>query len=93
MPIMTANARTPLIVRWIPAWLMMGLIFFASSRTASQLPYFGEFDVLIKKGGHALGYALLALTYFSALPPRLSKFYRLVMAFFMWPVSVPEPFQ
>lgn len=72
-----------MILRWIPAWLMMGLIFFISSRTASQLPYFGEYDVLIKKGGHALGYALLALTYFSALPPRLSTLYRLVMAFFM----------
>jgi VanZ family protein len=62
---------------------MMGLIFFISSRTASQLPYFGELDVLVKKGGHALGYAILALAYFSALPPRLSMPYRLVMAFFM----------
>jgi VanZ family protein len=62
---------------------MMALIFFISSRTASQLPHFGEIDLLIKKGGHAFGYALLALAYFAALPPRLSTGYRLVMAFFM----------
>jgi VanZ family protein len=83
MPTMNSSQSTPLIVRWIPAGLMMALIFFISSRTSSQLPYFGEIDVLIKKGGHAIGYAMLALAYFTALPPRLSIGYRIVMAFFM----------
>lgn len=83
MPQMDASSRTPLIVRWIPAGIMMALIFFLSSRTASQLPYFGAIDVIIKKGGHALGYAFLALAYFLALPPRLSTGYRIAMAFFM----------
>lgn len=80
---MDSTVKTPFILRWLPAVFLMGLIFFTSSRTASQLPFFGELDVLVKKGGHALGYGLLALAYFSALPPRLSTGYRAIMAFFM----------
>lgn len=61
----------------------MGLIFLASSTPASRLPYFGVMDLLVKKGGHALGYALLGLSYFHALPRRLSVPYRAVMALLM----------
>jgi hypothetical protein len=49
--------------RWLPALVMMTLIFLASSRTKSQLPNFGRWDLLGKKGGHALGYALLGAAY------------------------------
>jgi VanZ family protein len=69
--------------RWVPAILMMGIIFVASSTPASHLPYFGAIDLLVKKGGHALGYALLGLSYFYALPGRLSIPYRAVMALLM----------
>ncbi len=62
---------------------MMGLIFIASSTPASRLPFFGAIDVLVKKGGHALGYAFLGLSYFHALPRRLSVPYRAVMALLM----------
>jgi VanZ family protein len=71
------------ILRWIPAVVMMGLIFLASSTPASHLPYFGVLDLLVKKGGHAIGYALLGLSYFYALPNRLSIPYRALMALFM----------
>ena len=71
------------ILRWTPAVVMMGLIFLASSTPASQLPYFGAIDLLVKKGGHAIGYALLGLSYFYALPSRLSIPYRAVMALLM----------
>lgn len=47
--------------------MMMGLIFFASSRTKTQLPDFGAWDLLVKKGGHAIGYALLGASYVHAL--------------------------
>jgi VanZ family protein len=70
-------------LRWIPAIVMMGLIFLLSSLPASRLPDFGAIDFLIKKGGHATGYALLGLAYFFALPPRLSPGYRAAMALIM----------
>ena len=49
--------------KWFPALLMMGVIFWFSSRTSTQLPNFNWADTLIKKGGHMIGYALLALSY------------------------------
>ena len=40
---------------------MMAAIFAFSSIPATEMPNFGLVDFLIKKGGHALGYGLLAL--------------------------------
>ena len=71
------------IGRWLPAVIMMGLIFFFSSVPASRLPYFGRWDVLVKKTAHAIGYALLALTYFSALPRSLAPGTRFATALLM----------
>ena len=51
--------------------------------TASQLPYFGDVDFLIKKGAHAVGYAMLGVAYFFVLPSRLNVPYRIAMAFLM----------
>ncbi len=75
--------QIPMIIRWIPAMLLMAAIFIFSSTPASRLPYFGEIDLLIKKGGHAFGYAMLAVAYYFALPPRLSPVYRGALAFIM----------
>ena len=46
--------------RWGPAVAWMGLIFFISAQ--SRLPHVEEswLDLLIKKGGHMAGYAVLA---------------------------------
>lgn len=62
---------------------MMGMIFLLSSLPASRIPDFGTIDLLIKKGGHAFGYALLGLAYYFALPPRLSPGYRWLTALIM----------
>jgi VanZ family protein len=62
---------------------MMALIFFLSSLPSTRIPYYGAIDVLIKKGGHALGYGLLGLSYYHALPRRLSKLYRGMTAILM----------
>jgi VanZ family protein len=51
------------IVRWGPAALMMLVIFIVSARPSTELPDFGSWDFYVKKGGHMLGYALLALAY------------------------------
>ncbi len=75
--------RLPVWLRSLPALVMMVAIFSFSSLPASRLPYLGELDVYFKKGAHALGYAMLGLAYYVALPPRLSPLYRKVMALLM----------
>lgn len=70
-------------LRWLPSLLMMGLIFLFSSLPSTRIPYYGAIDVVIKKGGHALGYALLGLSYYHALPHRLTKLYRGITAILM----------
>lgn len=52
-----------LLKRWGTAALIMALIFWASATPSTDIPKFGLWDTLVKKGGHALGYGLLALAY------------------------------
>ncbi|HET9915065.1 MAG TPA: VanZ family protein [Anaerolineales bacterium] len=61
------------IARWGMAALMMVTIFIFSSRPSIELPDFGSWDYFVKKGGHMLGYALLALTYWRGLNPEPGK--------------------
>jgi VanZ family protein len=72
-----------IFIRWLPAIFIMGLIFFFSSLPSTRIPYYGAFDIILKKGGHALGYGLLSLSYYYALPGSLSRFYRWIIAFIM----------
>ena len=51
---------------WLPAIAVMLVIFIFSSIPSDSMPNFDWADLSIKKGGHALGYGLLALTYFYA---------------------------
>lgn len=60
MPMQKFLTKLP---RWLPAILMMAAIFGFSSIPSSEMPRFGLLDLLVKKGGHALGYALLALAF------------------------------
>lgn len=46
--------------RWGWAILVMAVIFGFSSITSTVMPRFGQFDLSVKKGGHMIGYALLA---------------------------------
>lgn len=61
------------LVAWGPALLWMGGIFYLSSR--STLPGLSNpfWNTLLKKGGHATAYALLALLYRRALRPALQS--------------------
>lgn len=52
-----------IVPRWLPALLLMLVIFAFSSRTNSELPNFLGWDYFIKKGAHAIGYGMLALSY------------------------------
>jgi len=49
------------IRNWWPTILMMALIFMVSGTPGGDLPQFGPWDLVVKKGGHLTGYALLAL--------------------------------
>jgi VanZ family protein len=55
------------ILRLGPALAIMAIIFLASSVRGSEMPEFGIWDLLVKKGGHSIGYALLATAYCHAL--------------------------
>jgi VanZ family protein len=62
----------------------MGVIFVASNTPSAQIPSAGPWDLLVKKGGHLLSYALLAWLWLralqSALPPRPLTYAVLVIA-------------
>jgi VanZ family protein len=55
------------ILKWIPALIMMGVIFWFSAQPIDALPDFEWADRIVKKGGHMLGYGLLALSYWNSL--------------------------
>jgi len=45
----------------------MGIIFGFSSIPSRDMPSFGLWDLVVKKGAHMLGYGLLALMYWTGL--------------------------
>ncbi len=47
--------------RWLPLLIAMGVIFFVSQQPSTDLPSFGLWDLAVKKTGHFLAYAGLAL--------------------------------
>ncbi len=56
-----------IVPRWLPALFFMAVIFTFSSQPRDALPDFLNWDYAIKKIGHAIGYGLLALSYFHFL--------------------------
>jgi VanZ family protein len=60
-------------LRWLPALSMMLLIFLISAQPSSNLPNFYGADGIVKKSGHVVGYAILALLYWRALDYKDSK--------------------
>lgn len=49
------------ILPWLPAIAVMAIIFGFSSIPSQEMPGFGLWDLVVKKGAHMLGYGLLAL--------------------------------
>ncbi len=47
--------------RWGPAFGLMLLIFIVSAQPKTDLPDFGVWDFLVKKGAHVAEYALLVI--------------------------------
>ena len=59
--------RIKSLLRWLPAALVMAVIFGFSSTPSTKLPSFGLLDFAVKKGAHMLGYGLLACAYWYGL--------------------------
>jgi len=51
----------------------MAVIFIFSSTPSSDLPSYGFWDTLVKKGGHMIGYGLLSVSYMYGLKDRNNK--------------------
>ena len=52
-----------ILPRWLPALLLMLVIFVLSSRPGDSLPDFLAWDYVVKKASHMIGYGLLAWSY------------------------------
>ncbi|PWH12025.1 MAG: hypothetical protein DDG60_15180 [Anaerolineae bacterium] len=63
----TKPSRFAGILRWLPALILMAVIFALSSTPSTDLPNYGFWDALVKKGGHVAGYTLLSLSYWYGL--------------------------
>lgn len=55
------------ILNWLPALVVMNVIFWFSAQPAEELPVFSWADTVVKKSGHVIGYGLLAFTYWYGL--------------------------
>ena len=61
------------LLYWLPAMIMMAMIFYFSSQPAVDLPNFNWADGLVKKSGHVIGYALLASSYWYGLETKKDR--------------------
>jgi VanZ family protein len=73
------NTLTTWWCRWGPSLLMMVLIFSASSTPGSELPQFGIWDFVLRKGAHMLGYGLLGASFMHGLTKPASSVRRLML--------------
>jgi VanZ family protein len=62
-----------IVPRWLPALLTMAAIFWFSAQPNYKLPEFDWADRIVKKGGHMLGYAALAISYWYGLRMKNEK--------------------
>ncbi len=72
---------------WLPAAILMIAIFAFSSIPSDNMPNFDWADLSIKKGGHALGYGLLALSYLYAFKLSPTKLKLAWLLAFLYAVS------
>lgn len=67
-------------IRWLPSLVLMALIYRLSSIPGPEIPFFGAWDFLVKKLGHAVGYGMLGVSYYYGLPPSWPRAVR-------WPLA------
>lgn len=66
MNLLKTKPHTSRLAKWLPAMVLMVVIFLFSARPGSDMPDFDWADRIVKKGGHMIGYALLAWSYWNA---------------------------
>lgn len=54
---------------------MMVVIYILSSTPSSDLPDYGFWDLVVKKGGHFIGYGMLATAYWFGFPRGKMRFW------------------
>ena len=54
---------------------MIAAIFIFSSIPSNDMPGFGSWDTIVKKGGHMLGYGLLAVAFWRGLEWKRNLFW------------------
>ena len=64
-----------MIPRWLPALIVMLIIFIFSSQPSDNIPNFDWADKIVKKGGHIIGYASLALMFWHAIEMQSTKWW------------------
>ena len=69
------------LISWIPAILIMLVIYMFSSVPSNSMPSFGIIDLLVKKGGHMLGYGLLTYSFLFGLNKVDTKTIRISVIF------------
>jgi len=62
-----------ILPRWLPALLVMLIIFWFSSQPDGSLPDFNNFEYLVKKSAHMIVYGILSLSYLYAFSNRNYK--------------------
>jgi VanZ like protein len=70
------------ISKWLPALVVMLIIFIFSARPTSDLPIYGWADMIVKKDGHIIGYAILAFLYWRAFDFKEKKLW------VAWPLAM-----
>jgi VanZ family protein len=75
------------LVRWLPASLVVTVIFISSSIPSDELPSFGFWDTLVKKSGHVIGYGILALAFWFALEWKNKHFWLAFLLTFLYALT------
>ncbi len=64
---MKARTWENTLFRWLPAIVIMLVLFIASATPGNKIHNFGVVDFYIKKAGHFTAYACLAIAYYYAI--------------------------
>ena len=75
------------ILRWLPSIAVMTVIFGFSSIPSKEMPSFGLWDLVVKKGGHMLGYGLLAMAYWYGLRFGQSRWWQALLLALIYAIT------
>ncbi|MBK8901086.1 MAG: VanZ family protein [Anaerolineaceae bacterium] len=79
--------RSSWAARWLPLLIAMGVIFFVSNQPSYDLPSFGLWDLTVKKAGHFVAYAGLALLALRAVWGGKRPYLAAILIVFLYSVS------